>query len=148
MNRPITSCLTCRRRKVRCDRLTPVCSACQKGHYGCAYQSSVSPQRRSFSPSSITRTVRSRRTVEKTRFAERSAERSSAGLQAPSKYQRTTPLESCANSPRSVSAPVEEKKGHSQSNGVLILDEECSRLVSPLHWASIKEVSGSGQLGR
>lgn len=120
MNRPITSCLTCRRRKVRCDRLTPVCSACQKGHYNCAYQSSGSPQRRSFSPSSITRTVRSR---------------------------RTTPLESCANSPRSESAPVEEKKDHSQSNGVLILDEECSRLVSPLHWASVKEVSGSGQLG-
>ena len=142
MNRPITSCLTCRRRKVRCDRLTPVCSACQKGHYNCAYQSSGSSQR-SFSPSSTPRTLRSRRTGKKTRSAERSLD----GLQASSIYQRTTPLESCANSPRSESAPVEEKKDHSQSNGVLILDEECSRLVSPLHWASVKEVSGSSQLG-
>ena len=140
MNRPITSCLTCRRRKVRCDRLMPVCSACQKGHYNCAYQSSGSPQR-SLSPSSIPRTLRSRRTGKKTSSAETSLD----GLQA-SIYQRTTPLESCANSPRSESVPVEEKKDHSQSNGVLILDEECSRLVSPLHWASVKEVSGSGRL--
>lgn len=144
MNRPITSCLTCRRRKVRCDRLTPVCSACQKGHHSCAYQSSGSPQRRSLSPSSTTRSVRSRQNVKKTN---RSAERSLDGLQAPSIYQRTTPLESCANSPRSESAPVEGKKDHNQPNGVLILDEECSRLVSPLHWASVKEVSGSGQVG-
>lgn len=39
MTRQITSCLTCRRRKVRCDRRTPICSICQKGNYTCAYKS-------------------------------------------------------------------------------------------------------------
>jgi hypothetical protein len=35
--RAITSCLTCRRRKVKCDHAQPVCSPCQKGHRACSY---------------------------------------------------------------------------------------------------------------
>ncbi|EAU31602.1 predicted protein [Aspergillus terreus NIH2624] len=39
--RIITACLTCRRRKVKCDHAQPVCSPCQKGNRACTY---VSPQ--------------------------------------------------------------------------------------------------------
>lgn len=39
MTRQITSCLTCRRRKVRCDRRTPICAVCQRGNHVCSYQS-------------------------------------------------------------------------------------------------------------
>jgi len=35
--RPITSCLSCRRRKVRCDHEYPVCTACSKGNHVCSY---------------------------------------------------------------------------------------------------------------
>ncbi|OJD38849.1 c6 transcription [Diplodia corticola] len=35
--RIITSCLTCRRRKVKCDHKYPVCSACSRGNHVCYY---------------------------------------------------------------------------------------------------------------
>ncbi|KAI5807309.1 hypothetical protein DFH27DRAFT_640017 [Peziza echinospora] len=35
--RYITSCTTCRRRKVRCDRGRPHCARCEAGGYSCAY---------------------------------------------------------------------------------------------------------------
>ncbi|KAF2461201.1 fungal-specific transcription factor domain-containing protein, partial [Lineolata rhizophorae] len=35
--RAITSCLTCRRRKVRCTHEQPVCSACARGNHACVY---------------------------------------------------------------------------------------------------------------
>lgn len=35
--RIITSCLTCRRRKVKCDHRYPVCSACSRGNHVCYY---------------------------------------------------------------------------------------------------------------
>ncbi|KAF4154976.1 hypothetical protein CNMCM6936_005557 [Aspergillus lentulus] len=39
--RTITACLTCRRRKVKCDHTQPVCTPCQRGNRVCTY---VSPQ--------------------------------------------------------------------------------------------------------
>lgn len=35
--RVISSCLTCRRRKVKCDHVHPVCGACARGNHTCAY---------------------------------------------------------------------------------------------------------------
>ena len=35
--RVITACVTCRRRKVKCDHKQPICSACQKGNHACSY---------------------------------------------------------------------------------------------------------------
>lgn len=35
--RVISSCLTCRRRKVRCDHGHPVCGACTRGNHVCTY---------------------------------------------------------------------------------------------------------------
>ncbi|EKG12022.1 hypothetical protein MPH_10917 [Macrophomina phaseolina MS6] len=40
--RPVTSCLQCRRRKVRCDHAVPECSACRRGNYACSYATSAS----------------------------------------------------------------------------------------------------------
>lgn len=39
--RTITACLTCRRRKVKCDHAQPICSPCQRGNRICTY---VNPQ--------------------------------------------------------------------------------------------------------
>lgn len=35
--RIISSCLTCRRRKVKCDHVHPVCGACNRGNHVCTY---------------------------------------------------------------------------------------------------------------
>ncbi|KAF2750285.1 hypothetical protein M011DRAFT_236973 [Sporormia fimetaria CBS 119925] len=35
--RVISSCLTCRRRKVKCDHVHPVCGACMRGNHTCTY---------------------------------------------------------------------------------------------------------------
>ena len=35
--RVISSCLTCRRRKVKCDHGHPVCGACARGNHSCTY---------------------------------------------------------------------------------------------------------------
>lgn len=37
--RVISSCLTCRRRKVKCDHIHPVCGACTRGNHACIYAS-------------------------------------------------------------------------------------------------------------
>ncbi|OQD66887.1 hypothetical protein PENPOL_c004G05978 [Penicillium polonicum] len=38
-SRPITSCLPCRSRKVKCDRRQPLCLVCERGDYTCSYVS-------------------------------------------------------------------------------------------------------------
>ena len=43
--RSITSCVTCRRRKVRCDRQKPSCARCSISGYGCTYSSTEIPDR-------------------------------------------------------------------------------------------------------
>jgi hypothetical protein len=48
--RIITACLTCRRRKVKCDHTQPVCTPCQRGNRVCTY---VSPQPVSQAPSRV-----------------------------------------------------------------------------------------------
>ena len=37
---------------------------------------------------------------------------------------------------------------YTKSNGVLVIDEDCSRLVSPLHWASTKEERLGGAINQ
>ncbi|KAH7143313.1 putative C6 transcription factor [Fusarium sp. MPI-SDFR-AT-0072] len=46
--RTITACLTCRRRKVKCDHTQPTCTPCKKGNRACIY---ASPQPASHNPS-------------------------------------------------------------------------------------------------
>ena len=43
--RPVLSCLECRRKKLKCDRLFP-CNQCQKSHLSCAYNSDQDTERR------------------------------------------------------------------------------------------------------
>jgi hypothetical protein len=41
--RVIASCLTCRRRKVRCDHGHPICGACTRGNHVCHYATDQGP---------------------------------------------------------------------------------------------------------
>ncbi|KAF1948730.1 hypothetical protein CC80DRAFT_458789 [Byssothecium circinans] len=42
-HRVISSCLTCRRRKVRCDHVHPICGACARGNHVCTYATDGAP---------------------------------------------------------------------------------------------------------
>ena len=42
--RPITSCLSCRQRRVRCDRQQPRCFECQRRECPCEYKDSKAPE--------------------------------------------------------------------------------------------------------
>jgi hypothetical protein len=42
--RVISSCLTCRRRKVKCDHAHPICGACTRGNHVCTWSDQVTPQ--------------------------------------------------------------------------------------------------------
>jgi len=39
--RPISSCWTCRRRKVKCDHAHPVCSSCNRGNHVCTWSEQI-----------------------------------------------------------------------------------------------------------
>lgn len=41
--RVISSCLTCRRRKVKCDHVHPVCGSCTRGNHVCTWTDQVQP---------------------------------------------------------------------------------------------------------
>jgi hypothetical protein len=43
-HRIISSCLTCRRRKVKCDHAHPICGACTRGSHVCTWTDSFQPQ--------------------------------------------------------------------------------------------------------
>jgi hypothetical protein len=42
--RTISSCLTCRRRKVKCDHVHPICGACTRGSHACTWTDIVQGQ--------------------------------------------------------------------------------------------------------
>jgi hypothetical protein len=41
--RVISSCLTCRRRKVKCDHAHPTCGACTRGNHVCTWSDQIQP---------------------------------------------------------------------------------------------------------
>ncbi|KAE8842069.1 hypothetical protein PTNB73_00123 [Pyrenophora teres f. teres] len=41
--RIISSCLTCRRRKVKCDHVHPICGSCNRGNHACTWSDRASP---------------------------------------------------------------------------------------------------------
>lgn len=58
--RIITSCLTCRRRKVKCDHKYPICSACSRGNHVC-YYANIPNQQSGRSPPNSSSTASSNR---------------------------------------------------------------------------------------
>lgn len=126
MTRQITSCQTCRRRKVRCDRRTPICSVCQRGNHACTYQSP-----------SLTRIVPSRRFDGRATLGRDNA---STLHQDPSETKHgssssvTSTLASYTSPPASMNT-LPDKAKTAQHRGTLLVENECSRFVPPSHWA-------------
>ncbi|KAM3489663.1 hypothetical protein MY3957_007057 [Beauveria namnaoensis] len=132
MTRQITSCLTCRRRKVRCDRRAPVCSVCQRGNHICNYQT---PNLTRLSPD----TPSGPWTVRSQGYTPTLPYQRSAGTKHDSGSVSSTPA-SGTGSPSAVHTLPDKRGVPAHHNGsMLLLQDECSRLVSPLHWASTVE---------
>lgn len=150
-HRIISSCLTCRRRKVRCDHGHPICGACARGSHVCTYaadgslSSSAAPNRHKISkpvptPSGRTagggdiqsRLDRLELLLEKAvsvHPVQPSVEQSGS-TDDQAKYEQLSPSDSQTS-----------QQGMSSDNqdGTLLLDGEQTRFVSSLHYALLAD---------
>ncbi|KAK8143564.1 hypothetical protein G3M48_007058 [Beauveria asiatica] len=130
MTRQITSCLTCRRRKVRCDRRAPVCSVCQRGNHMCNYQA---PNLTRLSPDTPSGpwAARSQGYSSTLRY------QGSGGTKHDSYGSVTSTPASGTGSPSAVHTLSASRGVPAHRNGsTLLLQDECFPLASPQHWAS------------
>ncbi|KAK1140025.1 hypothetical protein N8T08_010934 [Aspergillus melleus] len=154
--RTITACLTCRRRKVKCDHAQPVCNPCQRGNRVCTY---VNPQVSSQAqpPSTANRVSRSnlrsgqdeiRNRLERLeKLLERAIEGGvNANPPPPSDAQASGPDAAQDGEQKGVASSAMPDRGNETLSsdgydGALLLEPESgqSRWVSSLHYALLAD---------
>ncbi|KAF3027611.1 hypothetical protein E8E15_002992 [Penicillium rubens] len=139
-SRPITSCLPCRSRKVKCDRRQPQCLVCERGEYACSYV--LKPQSPGLAPES----GRITKLSSAPKISSSTLARINPGLQrlgdfmaqakayeapehSPSSLDSFTPAQSTP-APHNASPP----RPRSQEDA-LILDNGVPHFISGKHWA-------------
>ncbi|KOS39444.1 hypothetical protein ACN38_g9719 [Penicillium nordicum] len=139
-SRPITSCLPCRSRKVKCDRRQPQCLVCERGEYACSYV--LKPQ----SPGLASESGRITKLSSAPKISSSTLARINPGLQrlgdfmaqakayeapehSPSSLDSFTPAQSTP-APHNASPP----RPRSQEDA-LILDNGVPHFISGKHWA-------------
>ncbi|OCL03759.1 hypothetical protein AOQ84DRAFT_381310 [Glonium stellatum] len=155
--RTIASCLTCRRRKVRCDHGHPTCGACLRGNHVCTY---ASDQGSAHHPSPL---LSSR----VTKTSPPGATKLSRNADVQSRLDRLeTLLEQAVGAQKpehrpSTNAPNDRQSGHEYESeltpssgsgsslgagissdghdGTLLLEDGQSQFVSSLHWALLAD---------
>ncbi|KAF2012527.1 hypothetical protein BU24DRAFT_351626 [Aaosphaeria arxii CBS 175.79] len=154
--RIISSCLTCRRRKVRCDHVHPICGACARGSHVCTYATdqpvgptSTTSTTRVAKPTSSSNVAKSSRGTDVQARLERlevllqkAVAGQSAAQRTPEKHplvteKRDTEIDFSPTS-RSQSS---QGAGISSDNhdGTLLLDDGQSQFVSSLHYALLAD---------
>lgn len=131
------SCVTCRRRKVKCDKRWPTCSNCSKAHSECAYPHPGRAPRRPRKPADnelLKRLAKLEGVVE---------ELSAGGVEIPSlteqddsaklKHQRPFPKQSALTPSSSNEEELEQRFGR------LVIHEGKSRYLTPSFWASLAD---------
>jgi hypothetical protein len=152
--RVIASCLTCRRRKVKCDHGHPVCGACTRGNHVCMYatdQGMGGSGTGRVSKSILSNLGKGARTGDVQSRLDRLElllEKAVAG-QAPPSYasgRSSADLERRNYEAESQTTPsstsqTSQGAGISSDNhdGTLLLEEGQSQFVSSLHWALLAE---------
>lgn len=152
--RIISSCLTCRRRKVKCDHVHPICGACNRGSHICTYatdQSQIQTGSGRIGKSLVASNGKASRGSEIQARLDRleillekavsgqgnSVSRSSE--QSASKQDKPREPEShvspSSNSQSSLGAGISSDN----RDGTLILDEGQSQFVSSLHYALLAD---------
>ncbi|KAF2490464.1 hypothetical protein BU16DRAFT_153767 [Lophium mytilinum] len=159
--RTIASCLTCRRRKVRCDHGHPICGACQRGNHICTYateqaalhhQSSTGVGKVSkLSPPASSKLARNSdvqaRLDRLEALLEKAVTGSQNGQKVPCRSDPESPHDRHPDrdphpglTPSSNSGSIHgagiSSDGH---DGTLLLEDGQSQFVSSLHWALLAD---------
>ncbi|KAH7386643.1 hypothetical protein DE146DRAFT_680557 [Phaeosphaeria sp. MPI-PUGE-AT-0046c] len=150
--RVISSCLTCRRRKVKCDHVHPVCGACQRGSHVCTWSDQIQGQT---AAGRITKpSVGGNGKIAKNSDVQSRLDRLELLLEKAVAGQGTMPrssIQSSADLERrdheshmTPSSNSQSSLGHhgmatDNGDGVLLLDEGRTQFVSALHFALLAE---------
>jgi hypothetical protein len=153
--RVISSCLTCRRRKVKCDHVHPICGACNRGSHMCTWSDQTQDQTaagRITKPSiggngklAKNGDVQSR--LDRLELLLEKAVAGQVTVPAPSVHPSADPDRRDHESHLTPSSNGQSSLGHhgmatDNGDGVLILDEGRSQFVSALHFALLAEEVG------
>ncbi|KAF4235828.1 hypothetical protein CNMCM8980_003197 [Aspergillus fumigatiaffinis] len=143
--RPITSCLPCRRRKVKCDRRQPICFTCERGNHACSYVSAPQPSALASEPSRVTKSIDTKMSSSTLtrinprlqRLADILAQAQSLPYEASeqsSSLPESYPTIRSSALPGDVAAPQRQSQ-----EDVLILENGVPRFISGKHWAWMAE---------
>ncbi|KAF2263940.1 hypothetical protein CC78DRAFT_603201 [Lojkania enalia] len=152
--RVISSCLTCRRRKVRCDHGHPVCGACSRGNHVCTYatdQGLGQPGAGRVSKGLLSGIGKGTRNIDVQARLDRlellleravSGQASGSHLSARSSTEAER-RENESESQLTPSSTSQTSQGagisSDNSDGTLILEDGQSQFVSSLHWALLAD---------
>jgi hypothetical protein len=149
--RIISSCLTCRRRKVKCDHVHPVCGACTRGSHLCTWTEQVQGQTVAGRVSKPT--LGGNGKIAKNSDVQSRLDRLELLLEKAVSGQGTIPQTYARSdtdlnrrdheahmipSPNSQN-PIGQGMAADDGDGVLLLDEGRSQFVSSLHFALLAE---------
>ena len=149
--RIIASCLTCRRRKVRCDHGHPICGACTRGNHVCTYATDQGPGQTGsnrISKSALQNGKGALRNADVQARLDRLElllEKAVSGQalpdpQKPPKDERERQGSESQTTPSSTSQTSYGAGMSSDNNdGTLLLDEGQSQFVSSLHYALLAD---------
>lgn len=139
-SRPITSCLPCRSRKVRCDRRQPRCLVCERGDYPCSYVSK--PQ----SPGLASESSRITKPKSAPKISSSTLARINPGLQRLGNFMAQAQAYGTSDhslssvdpftTTQSTTAPHNASPPQSESqDDALVLDNGVPHFISGKHWA-------------
>lgn len=141
LSRPITSCLSCRHRKVKCDRRQPQCTKCERGGLACSYVSKQESNRVT-KPSSTSGPTMSSSTLARINPGLQRLANFMAQAKAYEQYSAhgTMPLSLDTFIPTSTTQPTSAANSSGAHNprseeDALILDNGVPHFVSGKHWA-------------
>jgi hypothetical protein len=149
--RIISSCLTCRRRKVKCDHIHPVCGACTRGNHICTWTDQLQAQTVAGRISKPT--ISGNGKIAKNSDVQSRLDRLELLLERAVIGQGTMPPDSVRSSteierkdretPRTPSLNSQTSHGQGMAaddgDGVLLLEEGRAQFVSSLHFALLAD---------
>jgi hypothetical protein len=154
--RVISSCLTCRRRKVKCDHAHPVCGACTRGNHVCTWTDQNQAQTaggRITKPSigANGKTTKNNDVQSRLDRLEQLLEKAVAGQGAMSQTAtrsiadiEKTDYEAHLTPSSDRQAPLgQQGMAADDGDGVLLLDEGRAQFVSSLHFALLADEVGN-----
>lgn len=155
--RIISSCLTCRRRKVKCDHVHPICGACTRGSHLCTWSDQSQGQAitgRISKPAAIgngkvakngdvqTRLDRLELLLEKAVAGQ--TQKAPTSVRSSAEYDRSSHETQMTPSSTSQTSHSGGGLACDDGDGTLLIDGGQSKFVSSLHYALLAdEVSGS-----